>query len=443
MNTARLHPAQMLVLAFAVAIALATVLLMLPIATASGESTGFVDALLHAATTLCVTGVVTLDPATHWSTFGHVVLLVCMQLGGLGIMTFATVLGLFVARRLRLTTRMYAAAETQTVDLGDLRRILRGVITYTLAIEVVVAVALALRWWSGYDLPLGKAAWYGVFHAISGFNNTGIALYTQNVIPFASDPLILLPLAASVILGGLGFPVLLEVRRELRGSRRWSLNTKLVLIGSLVLLVVGAVFVTVAEWSNPRTLGQLDPGGRLLSGFFQSVQTRSGGFNSVDLNQMNPITWFGMDVLMFIGAGPAGTGGGIKVTTFMVLVALVWSEVRGHDSVHAFGKRIPSATLRQAITVATLGLALIVGSTLALMATDALSLDRALFEVTSAFATVGLSTGVTAGLSDAGKLILIALMFAGRLGPITLASSLALRRSERQYEYPEERPIIG
>jgi trk system potassium uptake protein TrkH len=433
----------MLVLAFAFAIFFATALLMLPISAADGQSTGFVDALLHATTTLCVTGVVSLDPATHWSAFGHVVLAVCMQLGGLGIMTFATMLGLLVARRLRLSTRVYAAAETGTVDLGDLRRILRGVVRYTFAIEGVVALIIAMRWWLSYGEPLPKALWYGVFHSISGFNNTGISLYELNMIPFASDPFIMLPLSAAVILGGLGFPVLLELRREFRHHLRWSLNTKLVLSTTAGLLVCGAAFVIASEWSNPKTLGALDPTSRVLSGFFQATMTRTGGYNSVDLNAMDPVTWFGMDLLMFIGAGPGGTGGGIKVTTFAVLVTLVWSEIRGRDTVHTFGKRIPVATLRQAITVGALGSLTVLGATMLLMLTDNFGLDRSLFEVISSFATVGLSTGITPKLSDPGKLILIVLMFTGRLGPITLASAIALRRTERHYEYAEERPLIG
>ncbi len=249
-------------LAFAAAILVATGLLMLPVAAASGRSTGFVDALLHATTTLCVTGVVSLDPATHWSTFGHVVLLVCMQLGGLGIMTFATMLGLLVARRLRLSTRLTAAAESQTVDIGDLRRVLLGVVRFTFAIEGIVALITALRWWTHYDLPLGKALWFGAFHSVSGFNNTGISLDPRNMIPFASDPFILLPLAAAVILGGIGFPVLLELRRELRGRLRWSLHTKLVLTTTAFLLISGAAFVIASEWSNPKTLGPLSPGRR-------------------------------------------------------------------------------------------------------------------------------------------------------------------------------------
>ncbi len=241
----------MLVLAFAGAILLATGLLMLPISAADGRSTG--------SSMPCCTPRHPVRDRRRLAGSGnalvglrHVVLAVCMQLGGLGIMTFATTLGLLVARRLRLRTRIYAAAETQTVDLGDLRRILLGVVRFTFAIEGAVALVIALRWWLTYDLPLPKALWYGVFHSISGFNNTGLSLYQQNMIPFAEDPFILLPLASAVVLGGIGFPVLLELRRELRHHLRWSLNTKLVLSTTAILLATGAVFVIASEWSNRR-----------------------------------------------------------------------------------------------------------------------------------------------------------------------------------------------
>ncbi len=203
------------------------------------------------------------------------------------------------------------------------------------------------------------------------------------------------------------------------------------------------MFVIASEWANPKTLGALDPGARVLAGFFQATMARSGGYNAIDLGAADPTTWFGMDVMMFIGSAPAGTGGGVKVTTVAVLALLVWSEIRGHDSVHAFGKRIPAATLKEATTVFAIATFVVLAATNILMETDPVGLDRALFEVTSSFGTVGLSTGITPSLSDAGKLVLIGLMFAGRVGTITLASALALRQRERQYEYAEERPLIG
>lgn len=443
MGRAQLHPAQVLVSLFAAGLAVATGLLMLPAASASGESTGFVDALFHATTSLCVTGLASLDTGTHWSTFGLVVLVACMQIGGIGIMTSATALALLVTRRLRVRTRLYAAAETQTVGLGDLRRILRGVLTVTLSVEAVTAVALAARWWVAYDMSPVEALGEGVFHAVSAFNNAGLGLRSDSMVPYATDAWILIPITVAVVIGGLGFPVLLELRREFGRSVRWSLTTRMVVWTSVALLLGGGVFVTASEWSNPHTLGQLSPAQRVLSGFFQAAMTRSAGFNSIDLASMDPATWFGMDLLMFIGSGPTGTGGGIKVTTFAVLVAVVVSEVRGHESVHAFGARIAPAAIRLSVTVAALSAFVVAVGTLALLWTDGVGLDRTLLEVVSAFGTVGLSANVTPTLSDGGKLVLVALMFAGRLGPVTLASALALRSSSRRYEYAEERPLIG
>lgn len=229
--------------------------------------------------------------------------------------------------------------------------------------------------------------------------------------------------------------------RHRRG--RWTLNTTLVLITSASLLLVGTVWTLALEWSNPDTLGALDPPGRVLAAFFHSTVSRTAGFNSVDIGAMQPATLLGTDILMFIGGGPASTAGGMKVTTFAVLTAIVLSEVRGDGAANAFGKRIPRAAQRQAMTVAALGVFGVISGTMALMLLADVGLDRSLFEVTSAFATVGLSTGITADLPAAAKGVLIIMMFAGRLGPVTVASAIALRRQRRLYEYPKERPIIG
>ncbi len=438
-----LHPAQVIVAGFGAVTLIGTVLLMLPISSQASGGTPFVEALFHATSAVCVTGLNSLDTAEHWSTFGKVVLLVLVQAGGLGIMSFASILGLIVAGRMGLRTRMQAAAETGTLDVGDLRRLLLNVAKVSIGIELVVAVALALRWWIGYDESFGHALWLGVFHGISSFNNAGFALWSDSLGPFVSDPWICLPIAFAVILGSVGFPVLMELRREFRSSLHWTMNTRIVVVFSLVMLVGGTLFVTLSEWSNPRTLGTLDTPTKLLAGFFQAVMPRSGGFTTVDVGQMDPLTWFGIDVMMFIGGGPAGTAGGIKLTTFAVLLFLVVTEIRGDGAVNIFGRRLPRSVQRQATTVAVFATTLVVFSTALLMTIEGIDLDHALFEIISAFATVGLSTGVTLQLSDPGQLVITVLMFIGRLGPITFASAIALKRTSRLYEYPKERPIIG
>jgi trk system potassium uptake protein len=248
---------------------------------------------------------------------------------------------------------------------------------------------------------------------------------------------------AAVVLGGIGFPVLRDLRRNPRRAGRWSLHTKITLLGTGLLLSGGTGAVLAYEWSNPETLGPLGLGGRHLAAAFHSVMTRSGGFNIFDVGRMQPETLAVSYVLMMIGGGSAGTAGGIKVTTFLVLGFVVWAEIRGEPDVTAFGRRISRELQRQALTVALLAVGFVGIATLLLLTISDLSLDAAVFEVVSAFATVGLSTGVTADLPPAGQTLLVVLMFLGRVGTVTVATGLALRRRQRPYRYPEERPIIG
>ena len=439
----RLHPAQVVVTGFGIAILVGAALLMLPVATVADGGATFLEALFTATSAVCVTGLVIVDTATYWTPFGQVVIMVLIQIGGFGIMTFASVVGFAVLRKLSLRTRINAATESKSVGLEDVKGLVVGVVRISLIVELAVALLLSLRFMLGYGEPLGRALWLGLFHAVSSFNNAGFALFSDNLISFATDPLICLPICAAVILGGLGFPVIVQLIKYPKAPVRWSMNTRIVLVGTVALLVLGMVYITAVEWSNPDTLGPLDWPNKLLVGFFQSVQTRTAGFNSVDTAAMDSASLLGMDVLMLIGGGPAGTAGGIKVTTFAVLFFILLTEVRGEGVVNVFGKRLSRAVHREAITVVLLAVAVITASTAALMLMTDINLDRLLFEVVSAFATVGLSTGITAGLPAPGQVILILLMFIGRLGPITFASAIALRERRTLYEFPKERPIIG
>ena len=437
------HPAQLVVFGFACAVLIGTLLLMLPVSRTGPAGASFITALFTSTSAVCVTGLAVVDTPSYWSGFGEAVILGLIQIGGFGIMTFASLLGLLVSRRMGLRTRLTAAAETKAVGLGDVRRVIVGVVKLSLLFEVVTAVCLTSRFFFGYDQPIGRAAYHGVFHAVSAFNNAGFALYSDNLIGFAADPWVCLPISIAVIAGGLGFPVLFELRRELWQPRLWSLHTKMTVTVTSALLALGAVFVTASEWDNPGTLGALDPPGRVLAGFFQSVMPRTAGFNSLDYGQMNEGTLLGTSVLMFIGGGSASTAGGIKVTTFILLFFVIYAEVRGDRAIHAFDRRLDDRAIRQALTVALLSVAAVVGSTLLLLQLTAFETHRVLFETTSAFATVGLSTGITADLPTSGKLVLIGLMFIGRLGPTTLVSALVLRDKQRLYQLPEGRPIIG
>lgn len=437
------QPAQFIVLGFAGAIAAGTTLLLLPIAKVGNGGAAFMEALFTATSAVCVTGLIVVDTPMYWTPFGHVVILVLIAVGGFGIMTFASMLGLLLSRKLGLVSRISTATETKSVGFGDVRQVVFGVLRISLIVEALTAAVLTARFHMAYGETLGDALWLGIFHSVSAFNNAGFSLYSNSLMPFVGDPWICLPIAAAVILGGIGFPVLFELRKRYRIPRHWSMNTKLVLSGTAALLLLGTVFITVIEWSNPATMGGLAPQNKVLSGFFQSVITRTAGFNSLDISAMNPVTWLGMDILMFIGAGPAGTAGGVKITTFGVLFFIMYTEIRGETAVNVFGKRLSRAVHRQALTVVLLSIGLLMLSTMALMLITNIELDRVLFEAVSAFATVGLSTGITAQLPVAGQLILIMLMFVGRLGPIIFATALALRERPRLYELPKERPIIG
>jgi potassium uptake TrkH family protein len=439
----RLHPAQAVVTGFGIAVVAGTVLLMLPISKVGPGGANFIQALFTSTSAVCVTGLTVVDTPTFWTPFGQVVILLLIQLGGLGIMIFASLIGLVLARKLSVRARLNTAAEAKAVGFSDVRGLVRGIVLISLTIEAVTFAVLFLRFLLGYGYSVGEAAWHGTFHAVSAFNNAGFALYSDNLIGFAQDPFICLPLCAAIILGGLGFPVIMQLRKEFRRPLHWSMNTKLVLWGTAVLLIAGTVYITVLEWNNPRTFGGMDPWGRVLAGFFQSVQTRTAGFNSVDIGAMHDETWLGMDVLMFIGGGPAGTAGGIKVTTFAVLFFILMTELRGEGAVNIFGKRLSRAVHRQAITVVLIAVGAVVAGAGLLMLLSGEGLDRALFESVSAFATVGLSTGITADLSASAQLVLVVLMFLGRLGPLTLGSAIALRDRRILYEFPKERPAVG
>lgn len=436
------HPSQVVALGFVAAIGVGTFLLTLPIATQAPGRAPFLASAFTATSAVCVTGLTTVDTPHYWTPFGQVVILALVQIGGFGVMTLASLLALLVARKMGLRTRINTAAETRAEGLGDLRSLVLGVLRVTFVIEIAAALALTLRWWLGYGESLPHALRLGVFHAISAFNNAGFALYSDSVMAFSTDPLICVPLGAASVLGGLGFPVIVEVMRQ-RTPHRWSLHTKITLMMTAVLLLGGAVLVTALEWNNPRTLGPLGVGHKMLVGAFHSIAPRSVGFNAWDYGAVGDGTLITTVALMFIGGGSAGTAGGIKVTTFFLLLAAIVAELRAENDITAFDRRIDPRAIRQALTVALLGIAVVVSATIALSEMTHLSLGQALFEATSAYATVGLSTGITPELPDAAQVLVIGLMFLGRLGPITLVSALAVRESASRYRLPEGRPLIG
>lgn len=439
----RITPAQQVVATFVVVAAIGTTLLILPITDGTERPITLLEAAFTAVSSLCVTGLTVVDTGTAWNGLGQVTILVLVQIGGLGVMLVASFIGLSLGRRISLRGQNLAGAENRTLSVSDVRRLSRGIIFTSLSIEAIVALVLTLRFMIGYGMQLGDALWNGVFHAVSAFNNAGFSLFRDNMIGFATDPWINLALCSAIILGGLGYPVLFQLRREFKKPMHWTMNTRLVLFMTALLLTLGFLAFLIFEWTNSQTLGGYNLWERIIISFFQSVQARTAGFNSVDFGSVHDETLLTFDILMFIGGGPAGTAGGIKVTTFAVLLFILIAEFRGEGAVNIFGKRLSRSVHREAITIALVASAAVVGSTLFLLINSHLDLDVLLFEAISAFGTVGLSTGITADLPPASQVMLMILMFLGRLGPLTLGTALVLRRRRLLYELPKERPAIG
>ncbi|WP_423790990.1 TrkH family potassium uptake protein [Micromonospora cathayae] len=438
------HPVRIVPLGFLVAILLGTGVLMLPPATAEHRYTPFVTALFTATSAISVTGMSVVDTSTYWTPVGLVMITVLTQLGGLGILTGATLVILVVARQLGLRNRLLVQAETAEFGIGDVRRLLLRIGLTLLVCEAVITVILALRFTLTYDYPFGRAVWYAVFHAVQGVNNGGFSLYPDSLVGFDRDAWVTVPLALGTVVGGLGFPALFEAVRSWRRPGRWTVNTKLTIWGSAVLLAVGFAVLLSAEWSNPRTLGPLGWAEKVLAAFTQDAFIRTGGFNTVDVTRLDEESYLLLIALMFIGGGSASTAGGIKVATFFLLAFVIWAQLRGEQDVTVGHRRVAPASQRQALTVALLSVALVVAGTVTvILMTTGITYDKVLFEVTSAFSTTGLSVGVAGSLPAAGQVALIVLMYVGRVGTLTLGSAIALNTRTRLYRYPEEQPIVG
>ena len=439
------RPGIALAAGFLILIAIGTVVLMLPISSASGAWTSPVDALFTATSAVCVTGLVVVDTATWWSPFGHVVVLALIQLGGLGFMTGSTVLLLLlVGRGTSLNDRISAQETLGVRDLGSVRPVLRLVVGFTLVAEAAGWVALGLAFLARYGDP-AKAAWYGLFHSISAFNNAGFDLMGdfRGFTGFADDPLVLVPVAILIVAGGFGAAIVGDVAGK-RRWRRFALETKLVLSLSAVLFLIGTGALLVFEAGNPRTLGAMSPGEAVMNAMFQSVSFRSAGIPSVPTAALTDPSQVTGAALMFIGGASGSTAGGIKITTFAVLLAAVIATVRGQPHVAAFGRRVPDVDVRRALGVALLSLALLFVVVLSLEITaPGVSFLHLVFEAVSGFGTVGLSADVTPTLPEPALLIVASTMFVGRLGPLSLVLALAARARPTVYRPAVESVRIG
>lgn len=448
-------PSRFAATVFAALVLIFTGLLSLPIATSSGQQAPIVDALFTAVSVICVTGLTTVDMGTFWSPFGLVTIFVGVQIGGAGVLTMASILGLVISRRLGLRQKLIAAGDTnllrvrkgpvaehQALGLSETGGLLRTVAISMLVIESAIAAILFPRLLlEGMDVF--SAAWQSFYWAAMSFTNTGFVPTAEGTAPFATDPWFLIALMLSVVLGAIGFPVIYSLRKHLRSPRLWSIHAKLTLVAFGILFLVGTASYLILEASNPRTFGDLDAAQTVLQTAFMSVMSRSGGFATIDYSTLDGSSLMVTDMLMFVGGGSASTAGGIKVTTIAILFLAALAEARGSDEMESFGRRIPQDVLRLGVAVVLWGATLVSGATVTILFITDGSLDHVLFDVISAFATCGLSTGFTGSTSDPAQIVLAITMFAGRIGTVTLAAALAQRQRRQLFTRPEERPIVG
>lgn len=446
-----LSPAALLVGSFAAAILVGAVVLMMP-AASTGQPLTPLEALFMSTSAVCVTGLAVIDPGTRLTPFGQGVLLLLFQGGGLGIMTFAIFVTTVVGRGLSLRDRAVLVDSIHHSPTHELRRLLRHVLRFTLIVEAAGACALWLSWRGQVE----DAGYQSAFHAVSAFCNAGFSLFSDSLVRFRGDAWTNLVVTGLIVVGGLGFLVTFELRdwvfarvRRVRPPAL-SLQARLVFATTAGLLGLGFVGFLALEWSN--LLRDLPLGDKLLAAWFQSVTPRTAGFNTLDYGQAAASTLFFTLVLMFVGASPGSTGGGIKTTSLALLLALVRSRSRGHRRASAFQRAIPDAVMDRALTLTLLSGALLGLAGLALLVTELGSTPAAasdprflalFFEAVSAFATVGLSTGITASLSAPGQLLLVLLMFVGRVGPLTLSLAVATRRERGHFRYAEETVMVG
>ncbi|TVY03941.1 TrkH family potassium uptake protein [Paenibacillus cremeus] len=441
----KLTPPQILVIGFAAIILVGAGLLTLPIAS-TGTPLSFLNALFTATSATCVTGLVVVDTGSTFTFFGQIVIITLIQVGGLGFMTMATLIAFMLKKRISLKERLILQEAMNQGSMEGIVRLIRKVIAYSLTIELVAAIIFSIRW--SFDLGPGKAIYYGIWHAISFFNNAGFDLFGPITGPFSSltsyadDFIVNVVSMGLIILGGLGFIVMADLM-DYKKNKRLSLHSKVVLSATGALILIGAIVIYVFEYTNPKTLGSLNWYGKILAAFFQSVTPRTAGANTVDLGALRQASQFFMVLLMFIGASPGSTGGGIKTTTFTTLIGAMLAMIRGKEDIVLFHNRLGKDRILKAITLTMVALFLVIFVTMLLSTTEDHSLLMILFEVTSAFGTVGLTLGLTSDLSEFGKMMIIFTMFAGRLGPLTLAYALGPKAEKELYRYPEGKITIG
>lgn len=434
---------QILSLGFAIVILVGAILLSLPISSRSGEPTNFIDALFTSTSAVCVTGLVTLDTGTYFNTFGQIVIMLLIEIGGLGFMSFATFIAILLGKKITLRNRLLVQEAMNTFSIQGLVKMVKYVLGFTFAVQFFGALLLSTQFIPKFGLV--KGIYFSIFHSISAFCNAGFDLMGNfsSVTGYATNPVMILTLSALIIIGGLGFTVWLEIYNY-RGARRLSVHSKIVILTTIILIIGGTILMFLFEMHNPETVGNMGAGGKWLNSFFASVSPRTAGFNSVSTDAMTNSGKFLTIILMFIGGSPGSTAGGLKTATFGIVVLTVISVIRGREDTEAFGRRFSKDLVYKAFALLMIGVTLVVVVTMLLAVTQPKETFIDLFyEATSAFGTVGLTTGVTQRLNDVGKIIIMITMYLGRVGPMTVALAFVRNKTKQNHKYPEGKILIG
>lgn len=426
---------------FAAVIIIGSLILMLPPMTQKGEIS-YIDAVFTATSAVCVTGLTVQDTPTYFTDLGKTVILILIQLGGLGIMTVGSIFSLIMRRRINIKDRLYLRSSFGATPYLSAPKFFLLIVITTFTIEFIGFILMTSLFYFKYSYPLRSSFTFGLFHTVSAFNNAGFSLYSNSFEGFVSDIPINLIIMSLIFLGGIGYPVLSEIM-SLRRSRGLSLHSRIVLTTSLLLIVIGAILFFMLEFENPYTLKEKPISTKIIASLFQSVTPRTAGFNTIPINKLTQATLLILSILMFIGASPGGTGGGIKTTTLAVVIAAAISAMRGRSQISLRKRKLPESVVYRALTLTLTAMVFIVSSIVGILIIEKCSLTEALFEVVSAFGTVGLSTGITPFLSTSSKVILILCMFIGRVGITTLSGAIAIRIAADKIVYPEETTTIG
>ena len=438
----KLTPYQILTLGFAGLILLGTFLLMLPISNVKGEVMPFIDALFTSTSAVCVTGLIVVDTGTYFSLFGQLVIIGLIQSGGFGIMTMATLMAVIMRKRLLLKNRLIMQEALNQLTVEGIVRLTLYIIKLSLLIEFIGGTILAIRFYQDFGL---QGIYFGYWHAVSAFCNAGfdiVGTANGNLFRYVDDIVINLIITGLIILGGLGFTVIADVLSN-KKFKKVSLHSKIVLSTTAFLIVFGTVGIFLLESANSTAFAELSLQGKVLASYFQAVAARTAGFNTVFVGNLTDATLFFIIILMFVGASPGSTGGGIKTTTFAVIVASIWGLIRGRNETVLFYRHINPGIVYKAFAIFFIAATLVVTITMLICAVEPFAFIKILFEVVSAFGTVGSSTGITADLTTYSKAWLVITMFAGRVGPVTLALALALKHRKNSIQYPEGKVTIG